>query len=300
MRAERREKRGGEVVATTYNNLYLDVRRQLRAAGIPAAQLEAREIVCYAADKTREQFFRDMSLYASDPVEEQVLELTKRRLEGEPVAYIIGEWEFYGLPLDISRDVLIPRLDTEILAEQAILAARAAGEGCRVLDLCAGSGCVGLAVAANVPECRVVLADLSEGALRVCKQNIRRCDLNARVTCLSADAKLPPLPALWDFDVIACNPPYIPSGDIAGLDASVKDYEPRQALDGGDDGLDFYWAVASKWKGALRLGGTMLFEVGIGQASDVEQILGKNGYEDVRSFQDTQGIWRVVAGTMNE
>lgn len=287
-------------MATTYNNLYLDVRRQLRAAGIPAAQLEAREIVCYAADKNREQFFRDMSLYASDPVEERVQALTKRRLEGEPVAYIIGEWEFYGLPLDISRDVLIPRLDTEVLAEQAILAARAAGNGCRVLDLCAGSGCVGLAVAANVPECRVVLADLSEGALRVCKQNIRRCELNARVTCLSADAKLPPLPALWDFDVIVCNPPYIPSGDIAGLDASVRDYEPRQALDGGDDGLDFYRAVASKWKGALRLGGTLLFEVGMGQAPDVEQILGKNGYEDVRSFQDTQEIWRVVAGTINE
>ncbi|MEA4954140.1 MAG: peptide chain release factor N(5)-glutamine methyltransferase [Pseudoflavonifractor sp.] len=287
-------------MATTYNNLYLDVRRQLRAAGIPAAQLEAREIVCYAADKNREQFFRDMSLYASDPVEERVQALTKRRLEGEPVAYIIGEWEFYGLPLDISRDVLIPRLDTEVLAEQAILAARAAGDGCRVLDLCAGSGCVGLAVAANVPECRVVLADLSEGALRVCKQNIRRCELNARVTCLSADAKLPPLPALWDFDVIVCNPPYIPSGDIAGLDASVRDYEPRQALDGGDDGLGFYRAVASKWKGALRLGGTLLFEVGMGQAPDVEQILGKNGYEDVRSFQDTQDIWRVVAGTINE
>ena len=106
--------------------------------------------------------------------------------------------------------------------------------------------------------------------------------------------------SLWDFDVIACNPPYIPSEDIAGLDASVKDYEPRQALDGGDDGLDFYRAVASKWKGALRLGGALLFEVGMGQASDVEQILGKNGYEDVRSFQDTQGIWRVVAGIINE
>lgn len=287
-------------MASTYNNLYLDVRRQLRAAGIPAAQLEAREIVCYAADKNREQFFRDMPLYASDPVEERVRVLTKRRLEGEPVAYIIGEWEFYGLTLDISRDVLIPRLDTEVLAEQAILAARSAGEGCRVLDLCAGSGCVGLAVAANVPECRVVLADLSEGALRVCKQNIRRCDLNARVTCLSADAKLPPLPALWDFDVIACNPPYIPWRDIDGLDVSVKDYEPRQALDGGDDGLDFYRTVASKWKGALRLGGTLFFEVGMGQAADVKQILGKNGYENLRSFQDTQDIWRVVAGTINE
>ena len=287
-------------MASTYNNLYLDTRRRLKAAGIPGAQLEAREIVCYAADKSREQFFRDMPLYASHQVEEKVAQLTARRLAGEPVAYIIGEWEFYGLPLDISREVLIPRMDTEVLAEQAILRARAAGEGCRVLDLCAGSGCVGLAVAANVPECRAVLADNSEGALRVCKQNIRRCDLNARVTCVHADAKLPPLPALWDFDVIACNPPYIPSADIPGLEGSVRDYEPHAALDGGEDGLDFYRAVASKWKGALRLGGTLLFEVGMGQAPEVEIILGQNGFEDIRSYQDTQGIWRVVAGTINE
>ena len=97
------------------------------------------------------------------------------------VAYIIGEWEFYGLSLDISREVLIPRVDTEVLAEQAVLAARSAGEGCRVLDLCTGSGCVGLAVAANVPDCKVVLADISEGALRICRQNIRRCGFNNRV-----------------------------------------------------------------------------------------------------------------------
>ncbi|MDD5938081.1 MAG: peptide chain release factor N(5)-glutamine methyltransferase [Clostridiales bacterium] len=287
-------------MATTYNNLYLDARRQLKAAGIPAAQLEAREIVCYAAGKSREEFFRDMSLYASDPVETKVKELTARRLAGEPVAYIIGEWEFYGLTLDVSREVLIPRIDTEVLAEQAVLAARAAGEGCRVLDLCAGSGCVGLAVASNVHGCRVVLADWSEGALRVCRQNIRRCGLGARVTALSADAKLPPMPALWDFDVIACNPPYIPTAEIETLDGSVKDYEPHEALDGGTDGLDFYRAVASKWKGALRLGGRLLFEVGQGQASDVERILGQNGFQDIESCQDTQGIWRVVSGTINE
>jgi len=287
-------------VATTYNNLYLDARRQLRAAGIPGAQLEAREIVCFAAEKSREAFFRDMSLYASDQVEERVKELTRRRLEGEPVAYIIGEWEFYGLTLDVSQEVLIPRMDTEVLAERAILAARAVGEGCRVLDLCAGSGCVGLAVAANVPECNVVLADISEGALRICRQNIRRCGLNARVTALSADAKLPPMPALWDFDVIACNPPYIPTADILTLDSSVKDYEPRQALDGGADGLDFYRAVASKWRGALRLGGRLLFEVGIHQARDVEHILTENGFVELERTQDTQGIWRVVSGTVNE
>ena len=287
-------------MATTYNNLYLDARRKLKAAGIPAAQLEAREIVCYATGKDREEFYRDLTLYASDQVEQEVSRLTARRLAGEPVAYIIGEWEFYGLTLDISREVLIPRMDTEVLAEQAILRARAAGEGCRVLDLCAGSGCVGLAVAANVPECRVVLADVSEGALRVCRQNIRRCELNDRVICAFADAKLPPLPALWDFDVIACNPPYIPTADILTLDPSVKNYEPHEALDGGDDGLDFYRTVCSKWKGALRLGGRLIFEVGAGQASDVSALLSQNGFEDVQTFPDTQGILRVVSGAINE
>ena len=252
------------------------------------------------AGKSREEFFRDLPLYASDQVEEKVLELTDRRLQGEPVAYIIGEWEFYGLSLDVSREVLIPRMDTEVLAEQAILAARAAGEGCRVLDLCAGSGCVGLAVAANVPGCKVVLADISEGALRICRQNVRRCGLNDQVICLSADAKLPPLPALWDFDVIACNPPYIPSADILTLDPSVKNYEPHEALDGGEDGLDFYRTVASKWKGALRLGGRLIFEVGMGQSTDVEAILSENGFEDVHSVRDTQNILRVVSGTINE
>lgn len=287
-------------VATTYNNLYLDARQKLKAAGVEAAQLEARELVCFAAGKNREQFFRDMSLYASDEVEAKVADMMNRRLAGEPVAYLIGEWEFYGLPLDISREVLIPRADTEVLAEQAILAARAAGEGARVLDLCAGSGCVGLAVAANAPLCRTVLADVSEEALKICRQNIRRNDLNARVTCVQADARQAPSAKLWDFDVIACNPPYIPTGDIDGLDVSVRDYEPRLALDGGDDGLDFYRDIAEKWRTALRLGGVLLFEVGIGQASDVEQILARCGYEDIETFQDTGGIWRVVKGTANQ
>ena len=287
-------------MASTYNNLYLDARRQLKAAGIPNPQLEAREIVCYVTGKSREEFFRDLTLYATGAVEEQILELPRRRLQGEPVAYIIGEWEFYGLTLDVSREVLIPRIDTEVLAEQAILAARACGGECRVLDLCAGSGCVGLAVAANVPECKVVLADNSEGAMRVCRQNVRRCGLGGQVLCLTADAKLPPLPALWDFDVIACNPPYIPSADILTLDSSVRDYEPHEALDGGADGLDFYRAITSRWKGALRLGGRLLFEVGIDQAHDVERLMRENGFEDVQSFPDTQGILRVVSGSINE
>ncbi len=285
-------------MATTYNNLYLDIRRELKAAGIDNAQMEARELVCYGADKSREQFVRDMSLYVADVVENRIRALAQRRLDGEPVAYIIGEWEFYGLPLDVSRDVLIPRMDTELLAERAITLARGAGEGARVLDLCAGSGCVGLAVAANVPQSRVVLADISEGALRVCKQNVRRCGLNAQVICMLADAMQTPSSTFWDFDVIVCNPPYIPTGDIPGLDVSVKDYEPHLALDGGADGLDFYRAIAEKWGNALRLDGTLVFEVGVGQVGEVEMILAKNGFSDIKTYQDTAGIWRVVEGTI--
>ena len=286
-------------MATTYNNLYLDTRKRLRSHGVEMAQLEARELVCFAADKTREQFFRDLPLYASKAVEDRVEELTRRRLAGEPVAYIIGEWEFYGLPLDISRDVLIPRTDTEVLAERAILLAKAAGEGARVLDLCTGSGCVGLAVAAHAPNCRVVLADLSEVALRICKQNVRRNNLNARVTCVQADATQAPAASLWDFDVIACNPPYIPHKDLPDLDVSVRDYEPWGALDGGLDGLDFYRAIAQRWGTALRLGGSLIFEVGIGQAPDVEKIMAQNGFENIVTHQDTRGVWRVVEGTVN-
>jgi len=286
-------------MATTYNNLYLDTRNRLRRAGVTQAQTEARELVCYAADKTREQLYRDMSLYASSDLERRVEELVQRRLAGEPVAYIVGEWEFYGLPLDISRDVLIPRADTEVLAARAIEKAQGAGEGGRVLDLCAGSGCVGLAVAANAPNCRVVLADLSEGALRLCKQNVRRNGLNARVTCISANALEAPSSMLWDFDVIACNPPYIPTGDIEGLDVSVKEYEPLMALDGGVDGLDFYRFIASKWKSAIRLGGTLVFEVGIDQAEAVAQIMADNGFENIITTEDTGGIPRVVEGTIN-
>ena len=285
-------------MAITYNDLFLDIRRELKQGGVIDTTLEARELTCFGVNKTREELTRDGRLYAPPELERRVRELTARHLAGEPVAYLIGEWEFYGLPLDISKEVLIPRPDTEVLVDQALPYVQSLGN-CRVLDLCAGSGCVGLAVAANVPACRVVLGELSEGALRVCKQNVRRNSLNARVTCVSVNALEPPASALWDFDIIACNPPYIPTGDIPGLDVSVRDYEPHMALDGGADGLDFYRAVTQKWKSALRLGGSLIFEVGIGQAPSVEDILARNGFEGIQTTADTQGIWRVVEGTVN-
>ena len=174
-------------MAVTYNDLTLDIRRSLRQAGIEAATLEARELVCFAAGKDKARLLRDGALYASPEVEEAAWALARRRLAGEPVAYLIGEWEFYGLPLDISESVLIPRPDTETLAEAAIGWLRQQ-EAPRVLDLCAGSGCLGLAIASQVKDARVVLGELSDGALRVCRQNIRRCGLTGRVTAMQLDA----------------------------------------------------------------------------------------------------------------
>ena len=284
-------------MATTYNNLYLDIRRQLKAAGIEAATLEARELVCFATGKTREELTRDGGLYASPELERQAYQLVERHLAGEPVAYLIGEWEFYGLPLDMSADVLIPRPDTEVLAEQAIAYCREL-EGCRVLDLCAGSGCVGLAVASQVPGARVVLGELSEPAVRICRQNIRRNGLSGRVSVLAMDALEKPSPSLGEFQCIVSNPPYIPTADIAALDTSVRDFEPHMALDGGEDGLDFYRAITEKWKELLPVGGRLYFEVGIGQADAVLRIMRGQGFGDVQIVKDYHDIPRVVFGTL--
>ena len=224
-------------------------------------------------------------------------DLVDRHLAGEPVAYLIGEWEFYGLPLDISRDVLIPRPDTEVLVEQALEYLKPLGQ-CRVLDLCAGSGCIGLAVASQVPEARVVLGEYSDAALRICRQNIRRNALSGHVVPMQVNALEKPERALGEFQCIISNPPYIPKADIDDLDVSVKDYEPHLALDGGEDGLDFYRAIAEKWKEALLPGGRLYFEVGIGQADSVLRIMRAQGFGDIQIIKDLHDIPRVVFGTL--
>ena len=284
-------------MAITYNNLYLDIRRRLKQAGYPSAGLEARELVCAGSGKTREEFYRDAQLYVTPETEETVLRLVDRHLHGEPVAYLIGEWEFYGLPLDINESVLIPRVDTEVLAHEAIEYIQGLGK-CRVLDLCAGSGCIGLALAANAPECRVLLGEISEGAVRVCRQNIRRNNLTGQVSVMLMDAMQPPPRAIGEFQCIVSNPPYIPRAEVDALENSVKDFEPHLALCGGEDGYDFYTAIITYWRGALVTGGRLYFEVGAGQADTVLRMMRAQGFGDINVVQDNQGIPRVVYGTL--
>jgi len=282
----------------TYNDLYIHVRNALRETGVEAAAVEARHIVACAAGKTTAQLVRDLRLYVGDEMVDAVEDMLQRRLMGEPVAYITGVWEFRGLPMEITRDVLIPRADTEILAETAIEALEGWKMDARVLDLCSGSGCIGCAIAEALPRTRVVLVDVSPEAVAVSRNNVARNGLSARVSFIPADVmKVPPM-MTGTFDLIVSNPPYIPTMDILTLDPSVRDYEPVWALDGGDDGLDFYRAILRNWKSILRPGGKLMFEVGEGQAEAVKTMMLISGMHDAAGVFDTRGVERVVTARL--
>ena len=282
---------------TTYEELFRDIRRQFLGSWSPGAHLEALELVCFGGGMSREEFYRDGNRCVPPETEEKIRALARRHLDGEPVPYLIGEGGFYGLTLEVTPAVLIPRMDTEVLAEAAIEFARSLGK-CRLLDLCTGSGCVGLAAAATVPGCRVLLGDISEQALQVCQRNIRRCGLTEWVEAELLDTLAPPPERIGLFQCITCNPPYITRADMETLDRSVKDYEPHLALFGGEDGLDFYRAIIHNWKSALMKNGRLYFEVGIGQADAVARLMRAEGFGDINIIPDTQDIPRVVYGTI--
>jgi len=210
---------------------------------------------------------------------------------GEPLPYILGEWEFYGLPLHVDRNVLIPRDDTCAVVGLAINQAIFLPHDPRILDLCTGSGCIGLAIASRVKDARVTLADISREALAVAKKNIAINKMTGRVSCIQADA-LSPAPAfLGKFDMIVSNPPYITGDEMAELPASVKDFEPHLALFGGRDGLDFYRSIVAHYSKALKPGGYLALEFGMGQGDDVCAILTENGYtilERTKDFNDRE------------
>jgi release factor glutamine methyltransferase len=281
----------------TYNDIYFNVRNILREQNIEGSVIEARLICASACGKTVAEFLRDSRMYVTqDSYIDTVKQMLRRRLDGEPVAYVTGTWEFYGLPMNVNKDVLIPRIDTEVLCQQAIEFCKTRTGNIRVLDLCSGSGCVGIAVAANVSRARVILADKSVKALAVGRSNVLLNNVSQNVSSIELDALSPPPSALGTFDLILSNPPYIPTADIQTLDVDVKDYEPHMALDGGDDGLDFYRAITRNFRGIIRPGGALMYECGIEQAVPVADIMQKAGFEDINFTQDTLGINRVVQG----
>ena len=282
----------------TYNDIYLSTRNALRAHGVEGYNLEARLLVATAAGKSVQELLRDISLYTTAGVEQKAEELTRRRLSGEPVAYITGAWEFYGLPMTVTPDVLIPRMDTELLVDTAKEMLTGRQMDARILDLCCGSGCITCAIGHELPATRLVAVDISASALEVCRKNIATNRLSSRAICVQADATASPPLSMGQFDMIISNPPYIASDEIMTLDPSVRDFEPIWALDGGPDGLTFYKAIIKYWKALLRSGGALLFEVGEDQAEPVKEMLLAGGFRSVSTRLDTLGVERVVIGIM--
>ena len=277
------------------SDLYLDTRRALLdTEDQQPASLIARNILCRFTGKSQEQILADREKYVTEDVCQAVEEAIARIREGEPLAYVLEEWDFYGMRLYINRNVLIPRDDTCAVTALAIERALFLDKDPRILDLCTGSGCIGLALAHRIKDARVTLADISHDALAVAKKNVINQKLSARVSCVQADAMGEPAPFLGKFDLIISNPPYITGEDMKGLDHSVKDYEPHLALFGGEDGLDFYRSISSKYRSALKPGGFLCFEFGDGQGDDVCEILKMNGYTILERSRDYNDRERAV------
>ena len=274
------------------SELYAQARRAfMTQEDAQTAGLLARSLLCHITGKTNEQILADRELFASEQACLDMEQAVERVMAGEPLAYVLGQWEFYGLPLQLTQDVLIPRDDTCAVTELAINQALFLDAAPRILDLCTGSGCIGLAIASRVKDCKVTCADISKDALAVAKKNVALNKLSARVSCVQADALSEPAAFLGKFDMIVSNPPYITTEEMLELPHSVKDYEPHLALHGGPDGLDFYRSIAEKYSAALKPGGYLCFEFGFGQGEAVCRILEENGYtilERSRDFNQTE------------
>ena len=277
------------------SQLYLDARKALaEREDKQTASLLARNLLCHVTGKSQETLLADLEMYASGAVCADMDAAMARILAGEPLAYVLGQWDFYGMTLQVNSNVLIPRDDTCAVTDLAISKALFLDSSPRILDLCTGSGCIGLAIAHRVKDARVTLADISQEAMAVAKKNISLQKLTGRVSCVRADALSKPAAFLGKFDMIVSNPPYITTEEMRQLPESVKDFEPHLALHGGDDGLDFYRAIAANYAEALKPGGLLCFEFGMGQGDAVCRILETNGYTILERSRDYNDRERAV------
>ncbi len=277
------------------SQLYLEARRAFSATEDKhTASLLARNLLCHITGKSQEKLLADLEMYASQDICEAMQATVDRVVAGEPLAYVLGEWDFYGMTLQVNKNVLIPRDDTCAVTDLAIKKGLFLDSSPRILDLCTGSGCIGLAIANRIKDARVTLADISKDAIAVAKKNITAQKLSGRVSCISADALGEPNSFLGKFDMIVSNPPYITTAEMEQLPDSVKNFEPHLALHGGLDGLDFYRAIIQNYAKALKPGGFMCLEFGMGQGDAVCQILEENGYTILARSRDYNDRERAV------
>jgi release factor glutamine methyltransferase len=270
---------------------------RFRSESIDSAELDARMLVGAVLGLDLTGVIAAAARLLRSDQADRLAEFARRRLKGEPVARILGTKEFWGLPLQLSAETLVPRPDTETVVELALEMLRAApfpNRGLRIADIGTGSGAILLALLSELPDAHGIGTDISAAALQTAHSNAVDLGLAKRATFIACDYAV----ALSGrFDLMVSNPPYIRSADIAGLAIEVRDHDPHRALDGGSDGLDAYRALIPQTAPLLAPGGVLAMEVGDGQSADVERLMVAEGLMLERPPKaDLSGIHRAVAG----
>jgi release factor glutamine methyltransferase len=285
-----------EVKTWTLEELLRWATDDFRARGIDSPRLDAELLLGRATGRTRIQLIVEAKQELEAPQLAAFRELVKRRRAREPIAYILGSREFYGHAFRVDRRVLVPRPDTEALVETALLRTRHVSLSMRALDLCTGSGCVAISLALERPTSLGMATDLSDDALAVARDNALR--LGAYRVAFGQGDLYAAVPPACRFDVVTANPPYIATGDLPAIMPDVRDFEPRLALLGGEDGLAIVRRVVAGARAVLAAGGVLAVEVGAGQAGATAALFEGAGYDDVEVKRDYARIERVVSGVL--
>jgi release factor glutamine methyltransferase len=280
----------------SYDALLRDTAVALTAAGIDNVRFEARLLLAHAAGLPVEALVARGQEAVPGPVVEAVRALTARRVKREPMAYILGEREFWGRPFRVSPAVLVPRPDSETLIEAALELIPDRSRALRIADLGVGSGCLLLTLLAEYPQARGTGLEVSPEAMEVARDNAGRLGVADRTTWVAGDWRQPGWTNLLGgpFDLLVSNPPYIEAGAIQGLMPEVARYEPGLALDGGPDGLAAYREIAAAARQLIAPGGHLLVEAGESQAFEIQGIFAATGFSRARLWKDLGGIERVV------
>ncbi len=279
----------------SYKELLKEITERLKATNVPEAESDAWRLFEGITGFDRAALFMKGNEEAPEEALKKAEEWTAERLTGCPVQYIIGSQDFCGLTFEVSRDTLIPRFDTELLAEKVA----AVADGKKVLDMCTGTGCILISVAKSADLKAAVGCDISEGAVRLARRNAERNGVSEKTRFFTGDL----FDALKNtefenerFDIIVSNPPYIKTAVIDTLSPDVRDFEPRSALDGTEDGLWFYRRITKEAIYSLTDDGILIYEIGYDQGADVKKIMEDNGFKDIGIIKDYAGLDRIVVG----
>ena len=273
---------------------YNDTKKKLAAAGIEDYVFEAKEIIKHITGFTNSQILADYTNELTEYQKNNLIAVVKQRKIRYPLQYIFGQWDFYGNKFYVGPGVLVPRADTEILVDRCFEFLKDR-EQPFVLDLCAGSGCIGITIAKAIPRAEVKLVEKFDEAKRYAEKNILVNKVK-NATVVTGDVLRGDL-SDGKYDLIVSNPPYISTEEMNIISPETK-FEPEAALFGGEDGLDFYRAINKNYKNSLNSGGMMAFEVGINEFSAVSDIMKKAGFNNIGVIKDLNGIQRVVFGTL--